>query len=94
VTIDQWCKNSLEQRGMFPNQAEEVMVEFRKRAVQALGENNAYRLGDEVEGYPKQFLLLLLMDLSTCAVEWIDKNLPEAWFRPMFGGQEQPSACP
>jgi hypothetical protein len=83
MTIDQWCKDKLEERGMFPDQAEEVMVAFRKKAIQALGENDAHRLGDEVEG-SKQFLALLLMDLNACAVEWIDKNLPKAWFRPMF----------
>ncbi len=42
------------------------------------------RWGDAVEDYPPVMVNVLWVSVKHIAVEWIDRELPEAWFRPMF----------
>lgn len=39
---------------------------------------------DTVDGYPPQLLAVLWLGVRRAAVDWIDENLPKAWYRPMF----------
>jgi hypothetical protein len=71
----------LHERGMFPAQAAAV-IEMAKVASPSMAD----RLTDGVEGYPDVIARLWLVTLNTCAIDWIDANLPQAWYRPMFAG--------
>jgi hypothetical protein len=42
------------------------------------------RWNDTATGYPAEMLGLLWMDAKASALEWIDKNKPLHWARPMF----------
>ena len=42
------------------------------------------RWNDQVDDYPPQLLAVLLMSVNTAALEWIDANLPKAFYRDMF----------
>ena len=46
------------------------------------------RWADDEGGYPKAMLNVLHVTVNRCAVEWIDKNCPEAWYRDVFTGEE------
>jgi hypothetical protein len=66
---------------MFEDQAN-IVIE----AVKASKENEAMkgRWSDDVSGYPRLMLGILHLTLRRHALEFIDANFPEAWFRPMF----------
>jgi hypothetical protein len=67
--------------GMFPNQAEAVF----ERALPQL-EVDDYRVtwDGPCDDYPEVIYGCWLMVLKEVALEWIDENLPNAWYRPMF----------
>jgi hypothetical protein len=74
--IEQLCQN-----GMFPEQAVGVMELARERfETQSLG----IKWKSSYKDYPEVILPVLWVGIQTAALEWIDKNIPKAWFRPMF----------
>lgn len=81
MTIREWAEDYCFQRGMFPAQAKAVIDQY---AASNEGKPIEGRWHDATEGYPPQLRALLAMGIDRAAVEWIDANLPKAWFRPMF----------
>lgn len=81
MTFEQNMKMLLEQSGMFPEQAQEV-IELSK--TDNINESMKGRWSDDVEGYPPMMVKVLWMSTKTIALQWIDENLPEAWYRSMF----------
>ena len=63
---------------------------FDSQAVQVVEHVKAYQpsmaslWNQSVSGYPETVRTALVISLRSSAVEWIDNNLPKAWFRPMF----------
>ena len=83
ITVKEKLIQMLVSRGMFENQAKEVI------------ELSIPKLNKEVEGYtitfdspsnhyPDNLYVIWLRFIRPIALEWIDKNFPQAWFRPMF----------
>lgn len=81
MTFESKAIEYLYQNGMFEDQAKAV-VEIAKAAPE--NEPMKGRWQDDIEGYPPTMLQVLALSLDSAAVEWIDANLPHAWFRPMF----------
>jgi len=81
MTIEDKLEEMLVEHGMWPEQAEAVM-EIMK--VDDIHESMIHRWGDDVEDYPQGLLLILWGSAKVKALEYIDANCPEAWFRPMF----------
>lgn len=81
MTWMQWAIAQLVNNGMFENQAKAVMDEVVKHPS---NEPMKDRWNDRVDGYPPQMQAVCLLSIKTQALEWIDKNCPQAWFRPMF----------
>lgn len=77
----------LYKRGMFQDQAEEVLeLAMADPANEAMKD----RWNDHIEGYPPQTLTVLWFSVKRVALDYIIKNCPQAWFRPMF--EDAPSS--
>ena len=79
MTIEEKLKSMLTERGMFENQAEEVLAELKKSK-----DCMATRWTDGIEGYPSQLLNVLWIVTKRLSSEHIEKHCPQAWFKPMF----------
>ncbi len=85
-TIEGKLKDRLVANGMFPEQAQAVIDMAKNRT--DLFPDMESRWADEVEGYPQQAIAVLWFGIKHIALEWIDANLPQAWYRPLFSGEE------
>lgn len=78
-TIEQFLIDHLYSNGLFEDQARKVLEIFKQEdAVKSL------RMGDRCAAYPSFMLPVLIISVNRAAVEWIDKELPNHWARPMF----------
>jgi hypothetical protein len=84
MTLKQFSLDYLTRNGMFPDQAQQVM----SRAVIA-DDPLTGRWGDDLKGYPPVVRGVLIMHINSAAIEWIDANVPNAWYRPMFLPQDE-----
>jgi hypothetical protein len=78
-TIEQKLTDYLINSGMFQHQAEAVM-----EAVKKLQPSMDGRWSEPPSAYPVALYIGLQITARTAALEWIDANLPDAWFRGMF----------
>lgn len=76
-------KSLLTERGMFDEQAEAVLSEAIPQ-IEALVPGYKIAWSSPAEDYPDQMYTVWWMSLKETALVWIDKNIPKAWFRPMF----------
>ena len=79
----------LENYGMLPNQAEDVMALFIKGEE---GTSMASRWMDDPEGYPEVLYNLCWRILCTYALQYIDEMHNVPWYRPCFLGPEAQEA--
>lgn len=77
-TFEQYYHNFLYQNGMFPAQVAAVLDSVRN--VESFRET----FPKAHAGYPLQMYAVLDDIIRRATLEWIDNNLPEAWFRAMF----------
>lgn len=85
MTIEKYLRDRLEQHGMFPEQAEKVVSEYKTLPYSEAMEG---RWGHEVEGYPASLLGILIVGTFDHAVKWTEENCPKAWFLPLLRGEE------
>lgn len=71
----------LQGNGLFPDQAEAV---FKEAIADECMETMVGRWNDEASGYPEGLIVTSWMLMKPIAAKWIEKNCPQAWFRPMF----------
>jgi len=79
MTIREKMEQMLFEHGMFESQAKEVMDKVEKEEVEMKG-----RWDDEETDYPTPMINVAWIAVKHHALEWIDANLPKAWYRPMF----------
>lgn len=65
--------------GMFPNQAKDVMTITMERHSEMKG-----RWDEDITSYPQQLQNIIWLSIEDIALEYIEKNVPEAWFKPIF----------
>lgn len=82
TSVSQAVIDHLVSNGMFESQAAQVLniVKGRNEAMNGHWEDNK-------ADYPDVMLRVIILDANLAAVEWIDENLPNAFFRPMFANQ-------
>jgi hypothetical protein len=81
MKLQQKFENMLVENGMFEGQAKEVMaIVMADEANEAMAE----RWNDDEEGYPEQLFDVIWFSIKGTALEYIEKNCPMAWFKPMF----------
>ncbi len=69
--------------GMFPDQAKEV-VDLAIHKIDALVPDYQITWDCPWDEYLEVAYDIWFHTVAECAVEWIDENCPEAWFREMF----------
>lgn len=72
----------LTDKGMSDSQAEIVLTDYLKSISQDT--NYQISLDDVSDAYPKEVYYALYSGLKHEAIQWIEKNVPLAWFKPMF----------
>jgi hypothetical protein len=83
VTTKEKLKKMLTDRGMFDNQADEVLKEAIPK-IESLTPDYTITWDRPADEYPDPFYNIVRLPLYDAAREWIAKNAPQAWFRPMF----------
>ncbi len=83
-TVEQHVCEMLFQRGLFEEQAKEILA-----AVKAAPENEAMRdrWQESVSGLHPAVYAALWVTVCAHAVEWIDRNAPNHWVRPVFANE-------
>ena len=89
ITVRQKFESVLVERGMFPEQAKTVMnLAITEIDSSGIGQITWNRPADE---YPSSIYAVLMLTVEKVALEWIDANMPMAWFRPMFDREQMKS---
>lgn len=81
MTFEEKIKELLVGNGMFPHQSDEVMERIKTDEAH---KSMKRRWTDSVDDYPPQMIQIVWLIAKQHALEYIDENLPKAWFRPMF----------
>jgi hypothetical protein len=81
MTFAELVTNYCTERGMWPEQAEAVLGMVKADPVNASMQG---RWDDDVTGYHSSIAVMVRMSINKTALEWIDANQPQAFFRPMF----------
>jgi len=81
MTLEEKIKEMLFERGLFEDQAKEIFDMMREDKA---NESMQDRWRDDIAGYPEPLLAVLWMSAKLTAVQWIDDNCPQAWYRPLF----------
>jgi hypothetical protein len=71
------------ERGMFRSQANEIM-EIAMPKIESEGDGYKITWNSPSSDYPAILIGMWKMLLKPIALEWIDTNKPQAWFREMF----------
>ncbi len=71
----------LEENGLFPYHAKDVLMHF---AQSAPGASIGTQLDEPLESYSPQVLAETCLSVRRSAVDWIDANPTLCWARPMF----------
>ncbi len=81
-TFEQALTDKLIQHGMFDSQAKEVIEIAKKNEM--FKDTMEDRWHDKIDGYPPMIMNIMWIGLKHIALEWIEQNKPQAFFRSMF----------
>jgi hypothetical protein len=81
MTLHEFYHNSLTNRGLWPEEADAIMGEFKSSP---LATALADRWNEDAAGYPMAVHAGISMNLDAVALKWIEKNAPKHWAKPMF----------
>jgi hypothetical protein len=81
MSIESKFSKMLVARGMFPEQAAEVIAAVK---ADKANEEISTRFSDNEEKYMPQLMAAMWETTRQYALEWIDANLPRAWYRSLF----------
>lgn len=84
LTLAEFIKDYVTERGMWPEEAEIILELAKKDPVNSSLDG---RWNDTVGSYPSSIPAILMMSTNRLALEWIDANKPQAFYRPMFTGE-------
>lgn len=83
MTLKEWCIKQLTDRGLWDHEAEKV---FEKYCASADDDLNR-RWHDQISGYPKEMLAVILLGMKREALKWIEENKPNHFAKTMFTGE-------
>ncbi len=83
MTTKERLKKMLTDRGMFDSQADAVLKEVIPQ-IESLTPGYRITWDRPANEYPDAVYNVMWLPLRDAALKWIDKNMPQAWFRPMF----------
>lgn len=82
-TVREKLEKMLVANGMFESQAKEVM-EIAIPRLNNLADDYEITLNSPSTDYPDGLYNTLYLIIKPIALQWIEKNKPMAWFKPMF----------
>lgn len=82
MTTRQKFEEILVSNGMFESQAQKVM----DTAIPIIDTKHDYKMTWDRPSnqYPDSLYAALYMTIKPIALQWINDNIPKAWFKPMF----------
>lgn len=80
-TIREKLIEMLEGHGLFESDAKAILDQY---LASDFGKSMQRQMNDDLEGCPPQLLPTVWMAVKTTAADWIDRNCPKHWARPMF----------
>ena len=83
MTAKEKLKKMLVERGMFDNQADAVLEEAIP-AIESLTPDYKITWDRPASEYSDAIYNVMWLPLRDAAKDWIAKNTPQAWYRPMF----------
>lgn len=83
--------NSLVERGMFDSDAETIINELKPQLEES-DQSMSQRWDDDINEYAVPIKAMWSLWLNKTALDWIDKNCPQHWARPLFLPQSQRDA--
>jgi hypothetical protein len=83
VTIKGKLIKMLEANGMFESQAKEV-IELAIPKLNEVVKDYRVDFNDSEDTYPEAIYTVFFMSVKPIALNWINQNKPEAWYKPMF----------
>jgi hypothetical protein len=89
MTFRELALNHMDERAVWPLSTQEAIL--TRTINDPSNEAMADRWDDDIEGYPPNFPSIVLYSLRKNAVAWVDENLPEAFWRPLFASDPQPA---
>lgn len=88
MTTKEKLESMLVGYGMFESQAKQV-IELAIPDIEKQSPGNYKITWDQpASGYPEMIYSLWFLVVKKVALPWIDKNCPNAWFRPMFDDKQ------
>ena len=82
-SIREFLTTHLTKSGMSEAQSKRVLQKALPH-IHSLAPDHGFSFDSPIDGYPAMMKPLLVNITNEQALEWIDENLPQAWFRPMF----------
>lgn len=82
MTIQENISEMLQNKGLFPNQAEEVICLCKQN--KDLFPDMEKRWNDNIQDYPSTLISVLCLSVNQVALQWINKNYPKAWYKSLF----------
>tara|TARA_B110000908_G_C10103649_1_gene379767 strand:+ start:489 stop:734 length:246 start_codon:yes stop_codon:yes gene_type:complete len=79
MTVEAVMISYLISNGMSDNQAESVIVSAKIEMWETF--NN---WDSQIDAYSNQLQLMIKLSVKQIALQWLNKNKPMAWFKPMF----------
>ncbi len=83
MTTKERLKKMLTDKGMFDSQANAILREAIPK-IESMTPNYRITWDRPASEYPDVVYNVMWRPLCEAALKWIDENMPEAWFRPMF----------
>lgn len=83
MTTKERLKKMLTDRGMFDDQADAILEEAIPK-IESATPDYQMTWNRPAEEYPDVLYNVMWIYLKDAALEWIEKNAPQTWFRPMF----------
>ena len=80
MTIQEQMASQLIANDMFDSQAKQVM----EKVVAEQQETMSGRWQDDTSDYPAVMINTLWLIVKKTALDWLNENAPQAWFKPMF----------
>ncbi len=81
MTIQDHVTKHLVDNGLWPAEVESVIAQYLESMA---GESMVARMNDDMEGYPKQLLAVVLIGVRSEAIIWIDANKPKHFARRLL----------
>ena len=83
ITVRDFFTGRLEENGMFENEAKEVL-ELAIPKVEEMVPGYNITWDRPKNEYPEAIYTIMWNVIKEVALEWIEENAPEAWYKAMF----------